>query len=44
MRPGGPMHEMARAMALPFTLYDLKVAERVRDELRRTVSAVVGRR
>jgi SpoVK/Ycf46/Vps4 family AAA+-type ATPase len=37
------MHEMARPMALPFTLDDLKVAERVRDELRRTVSAVVGR-
>ena len=38
------MHEMARPMALPFTLDDLKVAERVRDELRRTVSAVVGGR
>jgi SpoVK/Ycf46/Vps4 family AAA+-type ATPase len=38
------MHEMARPMALPFTLDDLKVAERVRDELRRAVSAVVGRR
>jgi SpoVK/Ycf46/Vps4 family AAA+-type ATPase len=43
MRPGDPMHEMARPMALPFTLDDLKVAERVRDELRRAVAAVVER-
>jgi SpoVK/Ycf46/Vps4 family AAA+-type ATPase len=41
---GGPMHEMAEHMALPFTFDDLMVPERVRDELRRAVSGIVGRR